>query len=165
MNDRRADNGSEREGGKYMRIAGFDILELAGGLIIFAGGTAVAIGATTYEIGALTRMGPGYFPLVVGITFALMGLGLVFTSRTTNSSLPVLQFKPAFAIFAGLIFWGLTIERFGIVPAILGLVVLVSLAQKKPSFVMIGATALFLIAFTIVVFIYALGVPIPAFKF
>jgi len=40
----------------------------------------------------------------------------------------------------------------------------VSLAQDRPSAVMIGATAAFLIAFSIGVFIYALAIPIPAIR-
>ena len=147
-----------------MRIAGFDAADLVGGLLVFAGGCAVALGATSYQIGELTRMGPGYFPLVVGIAFAVIGLGLVLVSRTTATTLPRLRLKPAFAVFAGLIFWALTIERFGLVPSTLGLVILVSLAQDRPNPGMIAATAAFLIAFSIGVFIYALAIPIPAIR-
>jgi hypothetical protein len=148
-----------------LRIAGFDAVDLAGGLIVFAGGCAVAVGATSYPIGELTRMGPGYFPLVVGIVLAVLGFGLILASRTSASSLPALRFKPVLAVFAGLIFWALTLERLGLAPATLGLVILVSLAQDKPRLVMIGATAAFLIAFSIGVFIYALVMPIPAITF
>jgi putative tricarboxylic transport membrane protein len=148
-----------------MRFAGFDAADLVGGLLVFAGGCAVAVGATFYQIGELTRMGPGYFPLVVGTILALMGLGLIVASRTTATSLPVLRLRPALAVFAGLIFWGLTIERLGLAPSTLGLVILVSLAQERPNPVMIAATAAFLIAFSIGVFIYALAIPIPAIRF
>jgi putative tricarboxylic transport membrane protein len=148
-----------------LRIAGFDAAELAGGLIVFAGGCAVALGATSYRLGELTRMGPGYFPMVVGTVLALMGLGLVLASRSTATSLPVLRLRPALAVFAGLIFWALTIERLGLAPSTLGLVILVSLAQERPNPVMIAATAAFLIAFSIGVFIYALAIPIPAIRF
>lgn len=147
-----------------MRIAGFDALDLAGGLMVFAGGCAVALGATTYRMGELTRMGPGYFPLVVGIIFAALGVGLIVASRATSNPLPAVRLKPVLAVFAGLIFWGVTIERLGLVPSTLGLVVLVSLAQDRPSPLMIGATAAFLIVFAVGVFIYALGVPIPALR-
>jgi hypothetical protein len=147
-----------------MRIAGFDAADLAGGLLVFAGGCAVALGATSYQIGELTRMGPGYFPLVVGTALAVIGLGLVFVSRSTATTLPRLKLKPAFAVFAGLIFWALTIERFGLVPSTLGLVILVSLAQDRPNLGMIAATAAFLIAFSIGVFIYALAIPIAAIR-
>jgi Tripartite tricarboxylate transporter TctB family len=145
-----------------MRIAGFDAADLVGGLLVFIGGCAVALGATSYQIGELTRMGPGYFPLVVGIALAVLGLGLVFVSRTTTTTLPRLRLKPAFVVFASLIFWALTIERFGLVPATLGLVILASLAQERPNLGMIAATAAFLIAFSVGAFIYLLAMPIPA---
>jgi putative tricarboxylic transport membrane protein len=148
-----------------MRIGGFDALDLVGGLIVFAGGCAVAIGATTYPVGILHRMGPGYFPLVTGVILAAMGLGLVFVSRTTTSTLAGFRFRPMIAVFAGLIFMGLTLERFGVVPATVGLVVLVSLAQEKPSLVMIAATAAFLVAFCVVVFVYALALPIAMIRY
>jgi hypothetical protein len=148
-----------------MRIAGFDAADLVGGLLVFAGGCAVALGATSYQIGELTRMGPGYFPLAVGIVLALLGLGLVLASRTAaTSSLPAIRLKPVLAIFAGLVFFGLTIERFGLAPSTLGLVILTSLAQDKPSPLMIAATAAFLIVFSVGIFIYALAIPIPAIR-
>jgi hypothetical protein len=155
---------TRREDRGALRIAGFDAADLAGGLIVFAGGCAVAIGATGYRLGELTRMGPGYFPMVVGIVLALMGLGLVLASRATATSLPALRLRPALAVFAGLIFWALTIERLGLAPSTLGLVILVSLAQDKPSLRMIAATAAFLIAFSVGVFLYALAIPIPAIR-
>jgi hypothetical protein len=155
-----------RDGGRGApRIAGFDVADLAGGLLVVAGGCAVALGATSYQIGELTRMGPGYFPLVVGVVLTLLGLGLVLQSRTTATALPMLRLRPALAVFAGLIFWALTLERLGLVPSTLGLVILVSFAQDKPSLVMIGATAAFLIAFSLGVFVYALAIPIPAISF
>jgi putative tricarboxylic transport membrane protein len=148
-----------------MRVAGFDAVELAGGLIVLAGGCAVALGATGYRLGELTRMGPGYFPLVVGSVLALMGLGLVLASRSTARTLPPLGLKPAFAVFAGLVFWGLTIETLGLAPSTLGLVILVSLAQDRPNPLMIAATAIFLICFSVGVFIYGLSIPIAAVRF
>jgi len=147
-----------------MRVAGFDAVELTGGLIVFAGGCAVAIGASSYQVGELTRMGPGYFPLAVGIVLALLGLGLILGSRTATLSLPAFTLRPVLAIFAGLVFFGLTIERFGLVPSTLGLVILTSLAQDRPSLLMIGATAAFLIVFSVGIFIYALAIPIPAIR-
>jgi hypothetical protein len=145
------------------RVAGFDAVDLAGGLIVLSGGLAVAIGAMSYPIGELTRMGPGYFPLAVGTVLAVLGFGLVVASRTTTTRLPALRLRPVLAVFAGLVFWGLTLERLGLVPSTLGLVILVSLAQDRPSLVMIGATAAFLIAFSLGVFVYGLAIPIPAF--
>jgi hypothetical protein len=47
------------------------------GLMFTAIGGAFAIGATTYTIGEGARMGPGYFPLMLGILLSILGLLIV----------------------------------------------------------------------------------------
>jgi len=43
------------------------------GIMFICVGAAFAIGATNYTIGSGARMGPGYFPLVLGILLAIGG--------------------------------------------------------------------------------------------
>ena len=43
------------------------------GLLFLALGIAFALGARTYNVGTGARMGPGYFPLMLGIVLALLG--------------------------------------------------------------------------------------------
>ena len=50
------------------------------GLMFTAIGGAFAIGATTYTVGEGARMGPGYFPLMLGILLAVLGLFIVMES-------------------------------------------------------------------------------------
>ncbi len=146
-----------------MRIAGFDAIDLAGGVLVFATGAACAVGAATYPIGTLNRMGPGFLPLVVGIILAGIGVGLIVASRATSSEIPAVSFRPLFAILAGLLWFALTLERFGLVPAIVGLVIVTSLAQRKPNWRMIVITAAFLVALSVGI-VYGLNLPIDVIK-
>ncbi|HEX7888646.1 MAG TPA: tripartite tricarboxylate transporter TctB family protein [Ramlibacter sp.] len=50
------------------------------GLMFTAVGGAFAIGATTYTIGEGARMGPGYFPLMLGILLSILGLFIIMES-------------------------------------------------------------------------------------
>ena len=50
------------------------------GLMFATVGAAFAIGATQYNVGSGARMGPGYFPLMLGILLAVLGLVVVFGS-------------------------------------------------------------------------------------
>ncbi|SIR59247.1 tripartite tricarboxylate transporter TctB family protein [Pseudacidovorax sp. RU35E] len=50
------------------------------GLMFTAVGTAFAIGATHYNVGDAARMGPGYFPLMLGIVLGLLGLLVMASS-------------------------------------------------------------------------------------
>ena len=44
------------------------------GLMFALVGLAFAVGATNYNVGTGARMGPGYFPLMLGILLAIAGL-------------------------------------------------------------------------------------------
>jgi hypothetical protein len=148
-----------------MRIAGFDAADLVGGLLITVSGVALLIGAATYPIGTLHRMGPGYLPLVTAVILTGLGVALIAVSRATSTELPSITLRPAWAIFGGLLWFALTIERFGLLPSIAGMVVLTSLAQERPSWIKMSATATFLLALSIGVFIYALRGPLDIVRF
>jgi hypothetical protein len=64
-----------------------------------------------------------------------------------------------------LLWFALTIERFGLMPSIFGLVLLTSLAQEKPSWIKMAATATFLLALSVAVFIYVLKGPLYLIRF
>lgn len=55
------------------------------GLMFMAVGIAFAWGATTYTIGEGARMGPGYFPLMLGILLAGLGGFIVFEALVVET--------------------------------------------------------------------------------
>jgi Tripartite tricarboxylate transporter TctB family len=50
------------------------------GLMFCVVGAAFSFGATTYTVGEGARMGPGYFPLMLGIVLAILGAFVLFQS-------------------------------------------------------------------------------------
>ena len=56
------------------------------GLMFTVVGVAFAWGATNYSVGTGARMGPGYFPLVLGILMAVIGLGIMFSGLTVETT-------------------------------------------------------------------------------
>ena len=52
------------------------------GLMFTAVGASFAWGATSYEVGGAARMGPGYFPLMLGIILSILGVIITFQSLT-----------------------------------------------------------------------------------
>jgi hypothetical protein len=48
------------------------------GVVFMAVGGAFAWGATNYTVGSGARMGPGYFPLMLGVLLALIGAVVAF---------------------------------------------------------------------------------------
>ena len=72
-------------------------------------GLAFAWGATTYSIGTGARMGPGYFPLLLGVMMAILGAIITFNSlvieRVGGDKIGKWAYKPLiYVIGANLIF-------------------------------------------------------------
>ena len=52
--------------------------DFGAGVMFTVVGVAFGWGATSYNIGEAARMGPGYFPLTLGVLMALLGLFIAF---------------------------------------------------------------------------------------
>jgi len=142
------------------------------GLMFTVVGVAFAWGATTYTVGTGARMGPGYFPLMLGILMALIGLGIMFTGLSVETTdgekigkwawkqvVFILGANLAFGILLGGL-PSLGIPAMGMIIAIYALVIISSLAGhefKLPS-VLILATVLAVGSY--VAFIWALKLQI-----
>ena len=127
--------------------------------VMFCGFAAVAlVAARGYSLGSAGKMGPGYFPLVLGALLGVLGVILVARSLIFDGEpLPRLYIWPLAIIAAAVCLFGALIEPFGLIVA-LAVLTLVS-AWAGPQFRWSEALglALALIVFSIVVFVYALG--------
>ena len=55
------------------------------GLMFLVVGTGFAWGATSYSVGTGARMGPGYFPLLLGVLLAILGSIVMFYSLVVET--------------------------------------------------------------------------------
>ncbi|KPV00149.1 hypothetical protein APR50_00215 [Variovorax paradoxus] len=115
------------------------------GIMFICVGAAFAIGATNYTIGSGARMGPGYFPLVLGILLAIGGAVVLAGSLRFGAAggEPVgrIAWKPLLLIIgANLVFgvllgglptWG--VPAMGLIAAIYALVAVASVAGPRFS--------------------------------
>jgi hypothetical protein len=79
------------------------------GLMFMCVGVAFAWGASTYTIGNGARMGPGYFPLMLGVLLAILGGVVTFKSLVVETmdgdKIGAFGWKPLFFIItANLVF-------------------------------------------------------------
>jgi hypothetical protein len=134
----------------------------AGVLFAVVGGFACIYAGIHYNIGTAQRMGPGYFPLVVGGIVAVLSLVLIAQSlRIEGPPLPSFSWRPVLFVLGSGIAYGYLLKPLGLVIATL-LVVLVTAAgghefRWKESVVLAVALA----AFSVGIFVYALGLPFP----
>jgi hypothetical protein len=113
------------------------------GLMFMGVGTAFAWGATTYTIGEGARMGPGYFPLMLGVLLTALGAFIVFESLVVQTEdgekVGAWAWRPlAFIIGANLLFGVLLgglpsvgIPAMGMIAAIYGLTIVAALASDE----------------------------------
>lgn len=135
--------------------------DLGAGLLFLACGVFFAIAARDYRIGTPARMGPGYFPQAVGIIVATLGALLVargFVHRLREAA--TLELGPLAILILALVLFALVAPDGGIALAVVILVVVSAFAGGTARWREIAATAVFLAAFTVVVFVSMLGLPL-----
>lgn len=112
------------------------------GLMFMGIGGAFAWGATTYTVGTAARMGPGYFPLLLGLLMLLLGMLITYKSLVTETEsgdkLGRWAWRPLFFILAANVAFGVLLgglpriglPPMGLIAAIFVLVLLASLADR-----------------------------------
>jgi hypothetical protein len=135
-------------------------------------GVAFAWGATTYTVGSGARMGPGYFPLMLGIVMAIIGMIITFTALVTETAdgdrIGKWAWKQVFYILGanfafGVLLGGLPsigIPAMGMIAAIYALTIISSLAGHEFHFKSVLVLATVLAIGSYFAFIWALKLQI-----
>jgi hypothetical protein len=134
----------------------------AGVLYIAFGGAAVLM-ARDYGMGSGARMGPAYFPTVLGSLLFLIGAASIARSFVVRGE-PVgaIAWKGLILVTAGTVLFGALLRPAGMIAAI-AVLVLVSAAASAKFRLEWKALALMvlLIAFCALVFVRGLGMNVP----
>ena len=141
------------------------VTDLLAGLIFVAFGLAFAITSLRYELGTPLRMGPGYFPLVLGGILVFLGLLIVgkgfISSSSDEGRLGTVPWRALFLIVAAVLFFGLTVRGLGLVPATAVTALLTALASYRTGILAAVAIAAGLTVLCVLIFILALQLRLP----
>lgn len=140
--------------------------DVAAGLTLLAVGAFAAYhAASRYELGSLAFMGPGMFPTALGVLLAVMGLatclGSLWRGRHNGEQLDV---RALVVVTIGLGIFAILIDRVGLVPAIVALVLVASKAGRNLKLAHALPLGFALAAATALLFRYALGINIPLWR-
>lgn len=160
--------------------------DLIAGAVFIAFGVAFAATAATYETGSLLRMGPGYFPMVLGIILAALGVAIILTRallarRTTGATAPAgttrdggenggehggqdgdgVPWVRGLLVLVAIMFFGFAIAPLGLVPALLVATFLSALAGHGTRPVSALVIAVALTALCVVIFVVILQLELP----
>jgi hypothetical protein len=135
----------------------------SGVLFLFIGLATIVI-ARTYTMGSATRMGPAYFPSVLGGILALIGVTAIIRAFIRPGE-PIHGFalKKVGLVVGATVLFGLLMRGAGLIIAVAVLVIVSAYGSASFRWKPMIALAVGMAVFSALVFIKALGVPIPLF--
>jgi len=133
----------------------------SGLLFLVLGILCVAI-ARKYPMGSAQIMGPGYFPTVLGSLLALNGAVLLVRSiLRSGTGIPGVSWRGILLTMVAIVFFALLLKTAGLPIAVTVLVVISACASPQFRLWSSLALAVALSIFSVLVFVQALGLPVP----
>jgi hypothetical protein len=137
-----------------------------GGLMLLIGLGVIAQGAT-YTIGTLSRMGPGFFPVSLGVILSLLGLAIAFGARRINGAseqeTAPIEWRGWICIILGTIAFVVLGSYGGLLPASFAIVFISALGDRQNTLLSALALSFVICAICVVVFWWALQLQLPLF--
>ena len=133
------------------------------GVMFFAFGAGMAtIAVLNYQMGSAVRMGPAYFPTVLGGILAVLGVVLLARSITLKGDkVPKFHFGPLLFILAACLAFAYTLKPLGLTGATLLLVFISAYGGHEFKWKEVAILYLVLIVFSVLVFVKGLTLPFP----
>lgn len=136
--------------------------DFGAGLIYLSVGVAAVYIAQDYSMGSVVRMGPGYFPTVLGALLALVGLiSLGRSLIRPGEGIGRIAWREAAIITVATVLFGLLLRGGGLVVSLLALTLVSAYASKYFSLKTSLLLAVGMTVFSVLVFIKGLGIPLP----
>lgn len=136
--------------------------DLGAGILFVVIPLAFLIAGWDLKHGTLSNMGPGQFPRYVAGLALLIGIVLIGKGIVAeNVALPRFAFRPLVCVLASVAFFGFSIDTLGLPLTAMFTVVLAALAVSEPKWRHIAMLSVGMSIFVSLVFVKALGLPIP----
>jgi len=135
--------------------------DLVAGLMFIAVGILAIVIASNYTLGTAARMGPGYFPRILGILMIVLGAIIALRSlRLAGPPLPGWKWRPVLVVLGSVVVFGMVVNWLGLVVSTILLIVMSSAASTefRPKEAAISGVLLAVLA--VVVFVIGLKLQI-----
>ena len=134
----------------------------AGVMFISVGGFFMLWATTHYQMGTAVRMGPAYFPAVLGGLLVFLGALVLMQSLAMDGPpVPKFAFKPLILISLACVIYGYTMKPLGLVGATALLVFVSAYGGHEFKWKEVTVLFLILIVFSVLVFVKGLTLPFP----
>lgn len=116
------------------------------------------------ELGTFRRIGPGMFPLGLGIVMTALGLGIAIVAPDADREPPDFSLRSLLLVLAGVAAFAFSIAYLGLFAAVILCVVIASLAERKFRPVGVSGVAALLCVAAWLIFNVGLGQSLPLFR-
>ena len=139
--------------------------DLIAGAIFVGFGLAFALTSATYEVGSPLRMGPGFFPLILGSLLVLLGILIAVKASVAaeGGDLGPVPWRALVLLVGALLFFGFTVRGLGLLPSLFVTVFMASMAARAARVVPAAVLAGAITALSILIFVIALQLRLPLF--
>ncbi len=132
------------------------------GVMLIATGVAAILIARDYPFGSAIRMGPGYFPSVLGGILALFGLCLFVRGLRSNEKIVGgWSLRAMIVLPLSFVLFGVLMDRAGFVPALAVLIFGSAAASSEFKLAEVALLTVGLTVLSVGIFIWGLGLPYP----
>ncbi len=142
--------------------------DLLAGLMFIVIGVIFSVGASNYQMGTAARMGPGWFPSVLGGIMTALGaliaaLGLKNQAAWAASEGIGWTWKPVVILTAAVILFGAVLQPLGMIPAILLLTFISGVAAHDKNYKELAMITVIMCLFCAAVFVWGLKLQMKLF--
>lgn len=133
------------------------------GIVYLTFGTVGLWFGLDYPLGTADRMGPGYLPSLVAALLLVFGaISLTRAVRLEGERVGAIALRPVLCVLGGVFAFAVLAERAGLIVSIFVLVLMSAAASRafRLSWMPVAGLVAF-VAFCCLVFVKALGVPLP----
>jgi len=136
-----------------------------GGVMLMVIGVAAVYIAKDYRLGSMARMGPGFFPIVLGVILFLFGLNLMVKGLIKGEKIQGnWSLRALILLSLSLVLFGVLMEHVGLIPALVVLIFGSASAGKEFRLVEVCLLTVVLTGLSVVLFVWGLGLPYPLIK-
>jgi mannose/fructose/N-acetylgalactosamine-specific phosphotransferase system component IIC len=154
------------DGGGTVRASIRGSSDLLAGLLFIGFGAAAVYLARGYPLGSAMRMGPGYFPTLLGGLLTLLGTALLIRGLAQQRrSISSFSLGPVFLVLLSVALFAWSVDRLGIVLAVVLVVLVSSVASGRLRWTEVLLLACVMASLAVGLFTKALGLPFRVLPF
>lgn len=142
-----------------------DHLDIIGGLLMVAIGLFAALYARQYDFGTPARMGPGFFPQILGWLLAGLGVLIVLPAWFRAGPKADLRLKSLLLVTVAIVVFGFALKPLGMVLGTFVAAFVASLADDDITWRGRVAMSAGVATVTALVFVVGLGMVLPLWPF